>query len=249
MFLPILLDTIAVSLTVAIALLLARHNHRSYFGLLFLVVYAVARVVNRLPSPDALGIHPEGLAYNWVGHLFMLAWVLIVVRIGPLRARDIGLTLAQRPGTVLPAVLVTLGVIAFKGGLTALLGGAPAYDPMTETLFFQITMPPLAHELLHSGLLLFLMIVALGGRSVDQEFDWALPVVAAVIVTAFSHGVIFALRYDAGLQFNIAAFTTPFMGKIAYAWLRLSTGSLLFPVLAYSSSNLVVVLVQYLHAA
>ncbi|TVQ21778.1 MAG: CPBP family intramembrane metalloprotease [Spirochaetaceae bacterium] len=245
-FLPIIVDTIVLSLITAVAVLPAKRNRRPNFALLFLVVYAVSRIVTRLPSPDALGLHPEGLAYNWVGHLFIIAWVLIFVRIGPLRAKDIGLTLAQRPGTVFPAVLVTLGVIAFKSGLAVLLSGGPPDDLMTETLLFQITMPALAQELVYSGILLSLMLGALGGKKVEQEFDWTVPVVLAVIVTALSHGITFGLRFDSGLQFDIAAFSVPFLGKLVYAWLRLSTGSLVFPVLAYSLSNLAVLLLPYL---
>ncbi len=246
MFLPVLLDTLVVALIAATALLLAKQNRRPRFALLFLVVYAVARTVNRLPSPEALGLHPEGLAYNWVGHLFMVAWVLIVVRIGPLWAKDIGLTLSQRSGTVLPAILVTLGVIVFKGGIALLTSGGPPDDLMTERLLFQITMPALAQELVYSGALLSLMLVALGGKRVDQQFDWTLPVVLAVVVTALSHGITFGLQYDPGLQFRITAFLVPFMGKLVYGWLRLSTGSLLFPILAFSLSNLAVLLLPYL---
>ena len=245
MFQPALFDTVAMSLIAGIAMLLARRDRRPVYLLLFLVVYAGARIVNRLPHPDLLGLPPEGLAYNWVGHLFMIAWVLIVVRIGPLRASTVGLTLRQRPGSVLPAVLVTLGVVVFKGGLALLLSGGPPDDLMTETLLFQITMPALAQELVYSGLLLSLMLVALGGERVDQQFDWTLPVVLAVVVTALGHGITFGLRYDSGLSFSVSAFLVPFIGKIVYAWLRLSTGSLLFPILAYSLSNLVVVLIPH----
>lgn len=244
--LPILSDTIVMSLIIALALFPAKQSRRPLFAFLFLVVYAVARIASLLPHTEALRSLSEGLAHNWAGHLFIIAWVLIFVRIGPLRASDIGLTFAQRAGTVLPAVLATLGVIAFKGGLTVLLSGGPPDDLMTETLLFQITMPPLAQELLHSGVLLSLMIVALGGRRVDQEFGWTVPIVFAVIVTALSHGVIFGLRFDSGFQFNIMAFTTPFVGKLVYGWLRLSTGSLLFPILAYSLSNLAVLLLPRL---
>jgi len=140
----------------------------------------------------------------------------------------------------------TIGVIAFKGVLAGLQSPAPSNGLSVETLLFQITMPPLAQELLHSGLLLSLAIIALGGSKVGQEFDWTLVIVLAVIVSAFSHGIKFALQYDAGLQFNIMVFMVPFIGKLVYAWLRLSTGSLLFPVLAYSLSNLLVVLIPHL---
>lgn len=244
MFLPLLIDAIAIILVLLIALLLVKENRRPLYAVLFLVVYLVARFVNQLPF--LLGFFPQNLQFNWYGHLLMMAWVLIFVWISPLKAKDIGLTLKHRPGTVLPAVWVSIGVIVFKGGMTALFGGGAPDGIPTETLLFQITMPPLAQELLHSGLLLSLMILALGGPKENQDFDWGKLCVLAVIVTALSHALKFGFSLDPGFQFNIIPILTPFLGKLVYGWLRLSTGSLLFPVLAYSVSNLVVLLIQYL---
>ncbi len=246
MLLPRFLDTIVMSLVLVVALFVVKQNRRPWFAFLFLVAYLVARIAVLLPLPQVLDLHPEGLVHNWIGHLLKIAWVLVFLWIGPLKAEDIGLTLKQRSGTILPAVMGTIGVIAFKGVLAGLQSPAPSNGLSVETLLFQITMPPLAQELLHSGLLLSLAIIALGGSKVGQEFDWTLVIVLAVIVSAFSHGIKFALQYDAGLQFNIMVFMVPFIGKLVYAWLRLSTGSLLFPVLAYSLSNLLVVLIPHL---
>lgn len=100
--------------------------------------------------------------------------------------------------------------------------------------------------LVHSGLLLSLMLVTLGGKRVDQQSDWTLPVVLAVVVTALGHGINFGLQYDPGLHFSITASLVPFIGKLVYGWLRLSTGSLLFPMVAFSLSNLAVLLLPYL---
>jgi len=244
MFLPLLVDAIAVIVAIVIALLLVKQNQRPLYAVLFFVVYLVARIVNQLPF--LLGFFPQNLQFNWYGHFLMIAWVLIFVWLSPLQAKDIGLTLKQRPGTVLDAVLVSIGVVVFKGGVTALFGGGASDGIPTETLLFQITMPPLAQELLHSGLLLSLMILALGGPKEDQDFDWGQLCVLAVIVTALSHALKFGFSLDPGFQISFFAFLTPFIGKLVYGWLRLSTGSLLFPVLAYSVSNLVVLLVQYL---
>ncbi|TVQ23748.1 MAG: hypothetical protein EA383_13500 [Spirochaetaceae bacterium] len=67
-----------------------------------------------------------------------------------------------------------------------------------------------------------------------------------VFVTALSHGITFGLRYDSGVLFSIASFWIPFLGQIVYAWLRQTTGSLVFPILAFSLSNLAVLLFPYL---
>ena len=244
MFFPIFLNTIVMLLMVIIALFLVNQNRRPFFALLFLVVYLVDGIVNILPF--VFDFQPEGLIYNWIGQSLKIAWVLIFLWLCPLKAKDIGLTFKQRSGTILPAVLVTIGVIAFKVVLTALFSASPPGELLLETVLFQIIMPPLAQELLHSGLLLSLMIIALGGTEIDQKFEWNRVIVLAVILTAVSHGIKFGLRFDAGLQFNFIVFLTPFIGKLVYAWLRLSTGSLLFPILAYSLSNLGVLFIPYL---
>lgn len=242
MFLTVFAQTIVVSLILIATLFLVKQNHRPYFALLFIAAYLVSRIVVRLPF--ALDLH-LGLIHSWLGHFLMIGWVLIFLWIGPLRAKDIGLTLKQHSGTITPAIMVTIGIIAFKGIVAALFTEGQPNDVILETLLFQITMPPLAQELVQTGLLLTLMILALGG-TINQKTDWDRVTFLAVIVTAFSHGIIFALSYNGGLQFNIMAFMIPFIGKIAYAWLRLYTGSLLFPILAFSISNFVVWLVPYL---
>ncbi len=242
MFISVILQTIVVFLVLIAALYMVKQNRRPYFALLFLIVYIGARLVVRLPQIQDL--HP-GLHHNWTGQILIVAWVLFCLWISPLTPRDIGLTLRQRPGTVMPAVILTICVIVFKGVLTVLLN-AFLVNTGVESLLFQVTMPPLAQELQYSGLLLSLLIVSLGGRQTDQNFDWDRATVLAIIITAFSHGIIFGLVYSSGFQINIIAFTTPFIGKLVYAWLRLSTGSLLFPFLAYSASNFVVWLLTFL---
>ncbi len=249
MFSSLVIQIIVVFLVIIVALILFKPEKRPHYAFLFLGVYLVARIVNMFPL--FLDFH-IGLKFNWIGHLLIIAWVLIFIRLGPLKPKDIGLTLEHRTGTIIPAVKATLGIIIFKGILAALVNGGPAtggppFDSVAaETLIFQITMPPLAQELLFSGLLLSLIIIALGGRKTDQEFEWNQLIVLAIIVTAFSHAIRFGLVYNTSLQFRIMSSLIPFIGKTMYSWLRLYTGSLVFPVLAFSTSNFVVWLVPYL---
>lgn len=227
---------------VVIAYLLIKQKRSPYFAFLFLLIYSVARIVNQLPGSLGLSL---GLIHNWIGHFLIIALIILFLWLGPLRAKDIGLTLKHRSGTIIPAFVVALCIIAFKGIITALLRVYPA-DYGLETLLFQSIMPPLTQEILYSGLLLSLMIIALGGSKVNQKFDWKLGTVLAIIVTAFSHGIMFGLSFNTGFQFNIVAFSFPFLGKLLYAWLRLSTGSLVFPILAFSVSNIIVWLIRHL---
>lgn len=90
MLIPIFAQTMVVSLLLIVALVLVEENRRPYFALLFIVAYLVSRILVILPG--TLGLH-LGLIHNWVGHFLKVAWVLIFLWIGPLRAKDIGLTL------------------------------------------------------------------------------------------------------------------------------------------------------------
>ena len=249
MFLPLFAQILVIFLVLVFALVLVRQNRRPYFAFLFLTVLFIALIIRRLPLVFDLHL---GLYYNWIGVFLVIPWVLIILWLTPLRGKDIGLTLKHRSGTITPAIMVTIGIIVFKGIIGVLVNGgqaagSPPLDAVAvETLLFNITLAPLTQELLHSGLLLSLMIIALGGKKTDQKFDWNRVIILAIILTAFSHGIQFGLIYNAEFQFNLMAFIFPFIGKLLYAWLRLSTGSLLFPILAFSASNFVVWLTPYL---
>lgn len=237
-----LAQTIAVILALVLASVLVKEDRRPLFVVLFLSAHLVSRFVIRLPL--VLDLH-LGLRHNWVGHILVIAWVLLFLKMGPIGAKEIGLTWKQDPGTTVPALMITAGVVAFKGILAALSPAGPPGGRMAETLLFQITMPPLAQELLYTGLLLTLAVVALGGTIGDRAPAWDRVTVLAVLVAAFSHGIGFSLLHETGLQFHPGLFMIPFLGKVVYASLRLYTGSLLFPMLAYSISNLVVWMVMH----
>lgn len=243
----------AVLLGLVLCLIVSKQNRRTYFAFLFILVYVIAHVANRLPQFfNVYSVLDLGLSYNWIGHLLMILVVLLFLWYGPLSAKDIGLTLDQRSDTVISAVIATLGVIIFKGSIAVSVNGGPTYDGppfdsvAAEELLFQTIMAPVAQELLYTGVLLSLLIVALGEQKEDQTFSWNHVIVLAIALTAFSHGIRFGLIYDGGFQFTVESFLFPFIGKLVYAWLRLSTGSLLFPVIAFSLSNLATWALPYL---
>lgn len=234
---------VIITLIVIIALLMIKKKRYLYYAFLFLVFKAVDSLLLRLPSIiDSIYFYSQGLQWNWLGKFLSIAWVLLFLWLGPLSASDIGLTLKQRSGTVFPAVKITIIYVFISVSIQLfLLGVSPKVT--TETLLFQATMPGLAEEPVFSGVLLTLIIFTLGGKIDRNKFNWTRANVIAVIVVAFTFGIVHALFYQGGLQFNILLFLSTVSGALVTVWLRLYTGSLLFSILAHNGGNFIVCLI------
>jgi membrane protease YdiL (CAAX protease family) len=60
-----------------------------------------------------------------------------------------------------------------------------------------------------------------------------------VFITALAFGIWHGLSYSAsGFAFDSMSALFPFIGSIAGGWLRFSSGSLLFPIVAHSFANI-----------
>ncbi len=242
MYMSLLAQITIILLLLVVVLALTNQDRRPYYAFLFLVFKLVDSILLRLPS--TLGLQ-QGFDWNWIGKFLTIAWVLVFLWIGPLSAKNIGLTLKHHAGSIIPALQVTVVFIAVKG-LGAIFMRAGSSNAITETLLFQITMPGLAEEPAYQGILLALMILALGGKPVSGEFQWNRISKWAVFITAITFGVVHALSYHAGFQFDFSSFLFPFLAALVFAWLRLSTGSLLFPILAHNGGNFTYFLISYL---
>lgn len=221
---------------VLVAFLLVRER-RPWYAIVFLALFALDTAV--LISPSILELHPEGLTWNWIGKFLSVTWVLLFVRLGPVSTEDCGLTLRQRPGTVTPAMGISAIVLAVIGVGTILSNGIQAPDPVLETLAYQATMPGIAEELTVRGVFLSVLILAFG-ESLQDEFEWTRATIFALLTTAFVFGLVHGLSFDDGVRFHIVDFTFPFMLGGIFAWLRLHTGSLLFPIILHNAVNVLV---------
>jgi membrane protease YdiL (CAAX protease family) len=208
---------------------------------LFLALLALDTLLT--PLPYALGLHPAGLQWNWIGKVLSIAWALVFLRVGPITAEEAGLTLRQRPGSVVPAAVLTVLLI----GATAVLSGSDG-RATTETLLYQATMPGLAEELAVRGVFLALLHRAFSGvplRLQGAALPAAEPARGAarawpILITATAFGLWHGLGIREGaVFFQPMSFALPFIGGLAFAWLRERTGSLLFPVLAHNGANLI----------
>lgn len=242
--LTLLLRWVVTIPLVVIALFPVR-DRRPRYAVLFLALMALDAVLLWLPG--LLNLHPAGVQWNWIGKFLSVVWVLVFLRSGPLSARDVGLTLRQRPGSVVPALGWTALFVGVSVAIQFLVFFGPDDVVTVEALLYQATMPGIAEELVYRGVFLTLLMLALGGDLTKESSSWrAREVLLPVLITSFHFGIVHALSYDGAVQFDVMSFLFPFIGGLVWAALRLETGSLLFPILAHNGGNFIAVLLAYL---
>lgn len=166
--------------------------------------------------------------WNWEGKLYSLALAAVVMFVLDLRAREVGLTLEQKNLGV--CLLAVLGLTALSAGLGFVF--KPGV-PDAETLLFQATMPGLAEELAYRGIAPAILLALFHGRGVPDRVPWVVVLIAAIPFGAW-HGWGYS---DAGFSFDPMSALFPFIGGIAYGWLRFKSGSLLLPFVAHGLGN------------
>lgn len=197
------------------------------FGLLFVAYLVLDDFITGLPyTAEIFDLNPA--QWNWAGKVYsMLLSAAVIAGLG-MSATATGLVLPRRnvkAGIIALVLLVPLGVVL-----------ALAYGPelpTAETLAFQLLMPGLAEELAFRGIAPALLLGLIRGKSPGPETPWIVVCIAAV-----PFAVIHGLGYSEGsYSFELAPALWTFTGGIAYGWLRFATGSLLFPLLSHSLTN------------
>lgn len=225
-------------------------NKRRYiYGLLFLSFFALDLYLLRLPGFLEIN-RLMGLSWNWWGKVFSIAWVLAFWWLSPFSREDLGLTLKLRKDSFVPARNFTIMVLLVRvliGIFMAIMGfnAQMRTGPVLETILFQATMPGFAEELTFQGVFLLLMILALGKTSA-QATGWNRTTVPAALVVATAFGFVHVLNYGNGIGFDFVMFVYPFALAMVNSWLRLKTGSLLFPIIVHNGTNLIDYFLMYL---
>ncbi|WP_412063343.1 CPBP family intramembrane glutamic endopeptidase [Rubrivirga sp. IMCC45206] len=202
-------------------------SRRWPWAVLFLGLLALDDLAVTLPfAVRALDV--VGGDWNWVGKALCVAWATLFLAVGPVSFQEAGVTLRQHAGSVRPALLATLTLTAASAGIGAAFGGGPFG---VETLAYQLTMPGLAEELVYRGMLIAVLHRALPGA---EGAAWWWPVVLTAVAFGGWHGLGVD---DRQVSFDALSASFPFVGGLAYGWLRERTGSLLFPTLAHNLGN------------
>jgi hypothetical protein len=204
------------------------------------LAFAVADFCLTVYLPEIPLLDFKGLSWNWVGKAGSLLLSAAVLWLRPDWRGSAGLTVKQRRGSLIPC-LVTLALLLG----TAIYGGRQnGHQPFQwETLLFQATMPSLSEELVFRSIMLYLLNAALGkmDNPTLRTMGWAVPVI--VIWFGLGHSV-----YWAGNSLHVAWFLLFFTGGVGAAlmFLRLVSGSILFPMIGHTLFNFVLTLILML---
>ena len=166
--------------------------------------------------------------WNWSGKICSMVLSVIVTLALRMNAEATGLVLPLRNiriGAIALVPLILLGVV-----LGLVYKPAP---PSAETLAFQLLMPGPAEELVYRGIAPALLLGLIRGRTPPQEVPWVVIAIAAI-----PYSLVHGLSYShGGFAFDLSSALWTLSGGFVYGWLRFSTGSLLFPLIAHSFTN------------
>lgn len=168
--------------------------------------------------------------FNWAGKIVALAASLILLATPLIERQAAGVTLGQSTSWKIGWAVFALFCLIDVGIALAL--DTPAFD--ADAIAYQLTMPSLDEEIFYRGILLYCLVRAFGEgpRFLAANFGWA----AAIVTILF--GAIHSLFWtNGGIFFSPEIFL--FAGGLGalLMWLRLSTGSVLAPILLHSVIN------------
>jgi membrane protease YdiL (CAAX protease family) len=150
--------------------------------------------------------------------------------LSPQMRREIGWTLATRPGT-LPVAFINIAILAIAG--FALLGSASDQDLTLERVLFDTTHPNLVEEIVFRGFMLALLDRAFGTRWTfgGARIGWG------VVLTAWLFGLVhgIALDADGALVFSLPYLLLTCVAGLVLGWIRALTGSLWPAFLAHAA--------------
>lgn len=205
----------------------------------WLLVAAGLVLFNNLLLARGYGLIPDvlGGSWNWTGKVLALIGTLAVAALPMFGWRRVGLTLAQRPGSVRAAV----PVMALYGALfVALALVFPADKPSGEDIAFQLTMPGLEEEPYYRGILLLALDRAFRGRVRFLGVDWGW----GAVLSCFAFGLTHAFGYsDGAFSFDAMTMALTALPSFIAVWLRYRTGSLLLPVILHNFGNAIGLLI------
>lgn len=185
----------------------------------------LAMFIALLALPPAL----PGARWNWSGGLLALAcaaWIsALLARRGLLSWQEIGFSRQQRPGSWRAALVVSALALSINVLATNQSDFRLQAVPL-ETWLYQATLPGLMEEFVFRGVLLAMLDRAFVGRwrVLGVSVGWGGAVVTLLFVAL--HGV------SAGTLLSVLP------AAMLYLWLRLRTGSLVWPVLVHNLWNL-----------
>lgn len=178
------------------------------------------------------------LNWNWDGKIASVAVSILALLALSLASKKIsfrkaGVTLAQNPGSIVPALIATGLLVASI--IAAEIAANDGRSLGVERLLYQATMPGIDEEIYFRGLLLLVLAIAVESRGVNflgATINWA-----GLLVTLL-FGLGHSLFWQEGaLGFSIVAFVFTFYLGFGLLWIREKTGSIFIPLVAHNLIN------------
>jgi len=216
---------------------LFRKQTRGWVIVLMLVVVGdlIASIVGGAVQQTLFG---HALHWQWLGKGFSFVFGLIVAIIlvasGKFRARELGLSFLQAPGTGRALLTVVLPSLVLLVVVHATVF-THIKDRDLETLAFQATMPGLTEELTFRGIILALFDRMFAGRFRVLGAELGYGAIATTLIFGLGHIVAFDGNI-AHLDITNAIYAT----AVAFflAWMRYRSRSLVLPVVLHNLSNI-----------
>jgi len=185
--------------------------------------------------------------WNWLGKALSFSLGLTVaiglIATGKFKARELGLSVLQAPGTLRGVALVILPYLALLVVLSLTLVGQ-SEPPSREAVYFQATMPGLDEELAYRGVILALFDRMFTGRFRLLGAEMGYGAIAVSLMFGLGHIGLFNDKFALHLYF-INFVSTAIIGFIL-AWLRQRSRSLVLPVVVHGLTGLLAVSVPKL---
>lgn len=200
------------------------------------VLVAVGLVVlNDVLLTNAYGLLPTVIPgeRNWQGKILALMGSLAVASLPAFGWTRSGLTLKPAPGSLKPALAVSLLYVGFFAVLALMFPNAPA---SAEEIGFQLTMPGFEEEAFYRGVLLAALSLTFTARVrfLDVEWGWG------ALISCALFGLAHAFGYSKGeFSFDPIYFALTAFPSLIAVWLVLKTRSILFPVVLHNFGNAV----------
>lgn len=206
---------------------------RRNFSARWLFIAAVLAASNDALLTGCYGLLPDmiGGAWNWQGKLMALAATIAIAALPDFGFRRVGFTLSHEPGSLKAAAPVAAAYCAFFVGIAMLF---PADQASAEDVAFQLTMPGLEEEPFYRGILLFALDQAFRGRKrlLGVDLGWG------AVLSCFLFGMTHAFGYSNGsFSFDLVTMALTGVPSFIAVWVRMRTGSLLFPILLHNFGN------------
>lgn len=188
-------------------------------------------VINNVLLSRFYGLLPSVGEWNWTGKVLALAGTLAIASLPFFGWRRVGLTLAQKAGSLKAAIPVAALYCAFFLVIALLF---PSDPPSGEDVAFQLTMPGLEEEPFYRGILLFALDQAFRARARFLGVDWGW----GAVLSCFAFGLAHAFGYsDGAFSFDPMVMALTALPSFIAVWLRYRTGSLVLPIVLHNFGN------------